>query len=57
MNRVLPILTVLLAIVVIWYAAAIGMNANWQNTLNIRANLTDVPFTDFALETWAQDRP
>ena len=57
MNRVLPILTVLLAIVVIWYVAAIGMNANWQNTLNTRAALTNVPFTDFALQTWAQDRP
>ena len=57
MNRVLPILTVLLAIVLIWYVAAIGMNANWQNTLNTRAALTNVPFTDFALQTWAQDRP
>lgn len=57
MTRALPILTVLLAIVVIWYAAAIGMNTPWQNTLNTRAGLTDLPFTDFALQTWAQDRP
>nr|AMK07567.1 pyrimidine ABC transporter, transmembrane component 1 [alpha proteobacterium NT18-17] len=57
MNRTLPILTILLAIVAIWYAAAIGMNANWQNILNTRANLTDVPFTEFALQTWAQDKP
>lgn len=57
MNRALPVLTILLAIVVIWYGAAIGMNAPWQNTLNTRAELTDVPFTDFALQTWAQDRP
>ena len=57
MNRVLPILTVLLALVVIWYAAAITINAPWQTTLNTRAELTAVPFTDFALQTWAQDRP
>ena len=57
MNRTLPILTVLLAIVITWYAGAIAMNAPWQNTLNTRANLADVPFTDFALQTWAQDRP
>ena len=57
MNRALPILIVLLAIVAIWYAAAIGMNAPWQTTLNSRANLADVSFTDFALQTWAQDRP
>lgn len=57
MTRVLPILTVLLAILVIWYVGAVAMNAPWQNQLNTRANLTDVPFTDFALQTWAQDRP
>lgn len=57
MNRVLPILTVLLAIILVWYVGAIAMNAPWQNQLNTRADLTDVPFTDFALQTWAQDRP
>lgn len=57
MNRVVPIITVLLAILVIWYAAAISMNAPWQNTLNGRANLVDVPFTDFAMQTWGQDKP
>ena len=57
MTRALPILTVLLAILIIWYLGAIAMNAPWQNQLNTRANLVDVPFTDFALQTWAQDRP
>lgn len=57
MSRTLPILIVLLAIVAVWYAAAIGMNAPWQNTLNTRANLTNIPFTEFAMQTWAQDRP
>jgi NitT/TauT family transport system permease protein len=57
MNRILPIITVLLAIIVIWYVGAIAMNAPWQNQLNGRADLVNVPFTDFALQTWAQDRP
>jgi NitT/TauT family transport system permease protein len=57
MSRTLPIITVLLAILVVWYAAAIAMNAPWQTTLNSRAERTDIPFTDFALQTWAQDRP
>lgn len=57
MNRVLPILTIVLAILAFWYAMAIWMNAPWQNTLNTRANLTDVPFTEFAAQTWAQDKP
>lgn len=57
MTRILPILTILLAIFVFWYAAAIWMNAPWQNQLNGRADLTNVPFTQFAQQTWAQDKP
>jgi len=57
MNRVLPILTILLAILAFWYAAAIWMNAPWQNILNGRANLENVPFLEFAQQTWAQDKP
>ena len=57
MNRVLPILTILLAILAFWYAAAIWMNAPWQNILNGRANLENVPFMEFAQQTWAQDKP
>ncbi|HEY8576739.1 MAG TPA: ABC transporter permease [Devosia sp.] len=56
MTRILPILAVLLALIIFWYAAAIWMNAPWQNQLNTRAELS-VPLTDFALQTWAQDRP
>jgi NitT/TauT family transport system permease protein len=57
LNRILPILTILIAIVAIWYAAAIWMNAPWQNTLNGRAKLDNVPFTEFAGQTWNQDKP
>ncbi len=57
MNRILPVLTILLAILLFWYAAAIWMNAPWQTTLNARADLVDVPFLDFVQQTWAQDKP
>ena len=57
MTRLLPIITILLAILALWYAAAIWMNAPWQNILNGRANLTDVPFFTFAQQTWSQDKP
>jgi NitT/TauT family transport system permease protein len=57
MNRILPVLTILLVILAIWYAAAIWMNAPWQTRLNERAELTNVPFTEFVGQTWAQDRP
>ena len=56
-SNVGPILLVLAAIVVFWYAMAISMNAPWQQRLNERAGVTDVPFTEFAQQTWAQDRP
>ncbi|MCP8883239.1 ABC transporter permease [Devosia sp. XJ19-1] len=57
MTRLLPVLTILLAILVIWYGAAVPMNANWQVTLNNRADLVDVPLTTFAQQTWSQDKP
>ena len=42
-SRVLPVAVVLLALLVFWYVMAVVMNAPWQETLNGRANLTDVP--------------
>jgi NitT/TauT family transport system permease protein len=57
MNRFIPVLTIVLAIVLVWYAAAIPMNAAWQTTLNTRAELVDLPLTSFATQTWNQDKP
>src|SRR5688572_9558194 len=57
MSRAVPILTVLAAILIFWYAMAVVMNAPWQQTLNKRAGLTDVPLIQFAQQTWAQDKP
>ena len=57
MTRILPVLTILLAILALWYAAAVPMNANWQNILNGRAGLENVPLLEFAQQTWAQDKP
>lgn len=56
-SNAIPILVVVLTLLVIWYGAAIWMNAFWQNQLNERAGLTDVPFLTFAQQTWAQDKP
>lgn len=56
-GKVVPILIVLLVIVLFWYVMAVVMNAPWQNTLNGRANLTNVPLIEFAQQTWAQDKP
>jgi NitT/TauT family transport system permease protein len=56
-GQLIPILIVLGVIVLFWYVMAVVMNAPWQQTLNGRANLTDVPITEFALQTWGQDKP
>ena len=56
-GKTLPVLVILSAIVLFWYVMAIVMNAPWQQTLNARADLVDVPLTEFALQTWAQAKP
>lgn len=56
-GKTIPILVVLGAIVLLWYAAAVWMNAPWQTQLNDRAGLANVPITEFAAQTWAQDKP
>ena len=56
MRSVTPVLTVLLAIIIAWYLAAIGMNAQWARDQAARA---DVTLTTGALiaDTLSQDRP
>jgi len=55
-GKTLPILIVLATILVIWYAAAIPMNAPWQERLNERAGL-ETSFTEFVGQTWSQAKP
>jgi NitT/TauT family transport system permease protein len=43
MNRILPVLTVLAAIVVIWYVAAVGLNMNWARQQLEREGVTESP--------------
>lgn len=57
MTRAGPITVVLLAILVVWYAAAIGLNAPWQNDVYRRGEVTNVPFTQFVADTWNQEKP
>ena len=57
MTRALPIIVVLIAIVAVWYAAAVGLNAPWQNDVYRRGDITNVPFTKFVVDTWNQEKP
>ena len=56
-DRVLPIAAVLLVILVGWYAAAIGMNADLQRQDFANAGVTDDSARDFVGGTWSQARP
>lgn len=56
-GNLIPVLIVIAVILVGWYALAVHMNSPWQERLNNRAELENVPFTEFALQTWAQSKP
>ncbi|WP_372838340.1 ABC transporter permease [Phaeovulum sp.] len=56
MKSVMPILTVLLALVLIWYAAAVGLNAQWTRDQAARAGV-EVSFSDILSDTLSQARP
>ena len=57
MTRAGPIIVVLLAITVVWYAAAIGLNAPWQNDVYRRGDISNAPAAQFVLDTWNQEKP
>lgn len=52
-----PVLIVLLALLIVWYVAAIMMNAPWQAQLYGRAGTTDVPLLQYLADVWGQDKP
>ncbi len=57
MNKsVIPVLTVVAMIMVIWYAAAVWMNSKWVYDQAARAG-EEVSFSELVKDTWSQDRP
>lgn len=56
MSRALPVLTVVMAIIVIWYGATIWMNAQWTRDQAARAG-TELTFGQIVADTLSQDRP
>lgn len=56
MKSLIPILTVLLAIVALWYAAAVWLNSAWTYDQAARAG-AEVPFGALVADTWSQERP
>lgn len=52
-----PVIVVVLAIIAIWYIAAVALNAPFQQELYERASKTDVPVSQLITDTLAQERP
>ncbi|MFN3273768.1 MAG: ABC transporter permease [Paracoccus sp. (in: a-proteobacteria)] len=55
-GNLLPVLTVLLVIVAVWYLAAIRMNAQWERDQAARAGV-EIPMSQMIPATLSQDRP
>lgn len=55
-KSVLPVLTVVAAIFVIWYAAAVWLNAPWAYDRAARAG-AELSFSELVADTWSQDKP
>ncbi|GAA3856368.1 ABC transporter permease [Celeribacter arenosi] len=56
MRSIIPVLTVVAALVVIWYAAAVAMNSQWTRDQAARAGV-EVSFGELVSDTMSQKRP
>jgi len=56
MRSVFPVLTIVAAIFVIWYAASVVLNAAWAYDKAGRAD-TELTFSEMVADTWSQDKP
>jgi len=56
MKSIVPILTVLAALIAIWYAGAIYLNADWAQQQAARQDRV-LTTSELVMETWNQDRP
>ncbi len=56
MTRILPILAICAAIIALWYAGTVRMNAQWEYDQAARAGV-EIPFTEMVTNTMTQERP
>ncbi|RRH73969.1 ABC transporter permease [Falsigemmobacter faecalis] len=56
MRALVPVLTVVAAILALWYLAAIWLNADWARDQAQRAG-ADLPFSELVSQTLSQERP
>jgi NitT/TauT family transport system permease protein len=56
MKSIIPVLTIVGAIFVIWYAAAVWLNADWAYDKATRSG-EELTFTTLVADTWSQKKP
>ncbi|ASM70939.1 MULTISPECIES: ABC transporter permease [Roseobacteraceae] len=56
MRSVVPVLTVISAIMALWYIAAVPMNAPWAYDKAKRAGV-ELSLNDLVADTWSQEKP
>ena len=56
MRNIIPVLTVVGLLIVIWYGAAVALNAQWARDVAARADKT-LTFSELVADTWSQDKP
>lgn len=55
-DKFIPVLTILLALIVVWYVAAVFMNAPFQRDMDQRGNVTSTAM-EFVKKTLSQPKP
>src|SRR5690606_58897 len=53
-SNIVPIGAVVLAIIVLWYAFAIVLNAPWQQSVYARGEIVDVPLWQYLTDLYSQ---
>ena len=56
MRSIIPVVTVIIALFIIWYGAAIALNAAWAHSKAERANI-QLSLSDLVKDTWSQEKP
>ena len=56
MRNIIPVLTVVGLLIVVWYGAAVALNAQWARDVAARADKT-LSFSELVADTWSQDKP
>ena len=57
MKTILPVLTVIAVIILLWYAAAVRLNTPWVYDQAARAGVEPVAGMALIADTWSQERP